>query len=126
MVENYYLKKTKGFIEAEVCKIVTHWQKDNFGRGAVSIKADILRDKVIVVLHGILTPAEHSLCETKQGILSVKKFRSDLIESGAAEINQMIQNKIGEEVISFFTDISTKTGERLIVFKFSKNLEETN
>lgn len=33
-------------------------------------------------LQGILTPAEYSVCETKEGMLLIKKTRSELVESG--------------------------------------------
>jgi uncharacterized protein YbcI len=76
------MNKTKGFPEAEISKAITQWEKDFLGRGSVSVKTDILRDMIIVNLKGILTPAEYSVCETKDGLLSIKKIRSELVESG--------------------------------------------
>ena len=49
------MEKTKGTLEAEISKALTHWEKNYLGRGSVSVKSDILRDMVIVVLRGILT-----------------------------------------------------------------------
>ena len=60
------MDKSKGTLEAEISKALTHWEKNYLGRGSVSVKSDILRDMIIVILHGILTPAEYSLCRIKR------------------------------------------------------------
>lgn len=103
---------------------MTQWEKDYFGRGPLLVKTDILRDMVIVVLKGVLTPAEYKLCETTEGISSIKKLRSDLIEAGKEKLWEIIKMKTGEDVTTFHTDISTKTGERIMVFKLSTDLEK--
>lgn len=117
------LEKSKGAVEADISKALTHWEKNYLGRGSVSVKSDILRDMIIVVLRGILTPAEYSLCKDKRGLLSVKQNRNSLVESGVEELKDIILTITGQEVVSFYTDISTHTGERVIVFKLSNDLE---
>ncbi|WLR42418.1 DUF2294 domain-containing protein [Bacillus carboniphilus] len=119
------MRKTKGSIEAEISKAITQWEKDFLGRGSVSVKTDIVSNMIIVNLHGILSPAEYVMCETKDGLLAVKKIRSDLVESGIDELKKIILNVTGEEVKTFHTDISTRTGERMMVFKLFKNYEKT-
>jgi uncharacterized protein YbcI len=119
------VNKSKGFIEAEISKAITQWEKDFLGRGSVSVKTDILRDMIIVTLRGVLTPAEYRLCETKEGMLSIKKLRSDLVETGTGQLNDIILLHTGEKVKSFYTDISTKTGERVMVFKLQANYESS-
>ena len=119
------MSKSKGYVEAEISKALTHWEKDYLGRGSVSVKTDILRDMIIISLQGILTPAEYSLCKTKEGKATIKKTRSDLVETGVDILRESIFMITGEKVSSFHTDISTSTGERLIVFKLSSNYEET-
>ena len=117
------MEKSKGTIEAEISKALTHWEKSYLGRGSVSVKSDILRDMIIVILHGILSPAEYSLCQDKEGLLSVKKTRNSLVETGIEELKDIVFTITGHEVVSFYTDISTRTGERVMVFKLSSNLE---
>lgn len=116
---------TKGQLEAEISKALTQWEKDFLGRGSVRVKTDLLRDMVIVGLQGILTPAEYRLAQTMDGLLSVKKIRSDLVESGREELRRIIEELTGSAVSSFHTDISTKTGERMMVFKCDRDLEKT-
>ena len=94
------------------------------GRGSVTVKTDILRDMVIVVLKGILTPAEHKLSETLEGLLSIKKIRGNLVEAGRDKLGGIITEQTGEEVISFHTDISTRNGERVMIFKLTSDLEK--
>ncbi|MCA1031149.1 DUF2294 domain-containing protein [Bacillus timonensis] len=118
------MKKSKGAIESEISKAITQWEKDYLGRGSVSVKADILRDMIIVNLQGILTPAEYSVCETQEGMLTVKKTRSGLVESGLETLKEIILTITGEEVKSFHTDLSSRTGERVMIFKLFNDYEK--
>lgn len=118
------MEKTKGTKEAEISKALTHWEKYYLGRGSVGVKSDILRDMIIVTLRGILTPAEYSLCQDKDGLLSVKLNRNSLVESGLDELKEIIFNTTGEKVVSFHTDISTQTGERIMIFRLSGDLQQ--
>jgi uncharacterized protein YbcI len=119
------MNRSKGFIEAEISKAITQWEKDFLGRGSISVKTDILRDMIIVNLRGILVPAEYSVCKTKDGILSIKRSRSELVESGIEELKKIITTITGEEINSFHTDISTRTGERVMVFKLFNDLDKS-
>lgn len=118
------IKKSKGALESDISKAITQWEKDYLGRGSVSVKADILRDMIIVNLNGVLTPAEYSVCETKEGMLTIKKTRSELVESGLGNLKDIIFTITGEKVKSFHTDISSRTGERVMVFKLYEDLEK--
>ncbi|WP_033826493.1 DUF2294 domain-containing protein [Bacillus andreraoultii] len=117
------MEKTKGALEADISKALTHWEKTYLGRGSISVKSDVLRDMIIVSLQGILTPAEYSLCKDKEGLLSVKENRNSLVETGVEELKKIIYDLTGEKVISFYTDLSTKTGERMMIFKLSTDLQ---
>ena len=118
------MDKSKGTLEAEISKALTQWEKSYLGRGSLSVKSDILRDMIIVTLHRVLTPAEYALCKDKEGLLSIKKLRNSLVESGSEELKNIIFSLTGLEVIGLHTDISTKTGERVMVFKLSGDLEK--
>ena len=118
------MKKTKGIYESEISKAITQWEKDFLGRGSLSVKTDILRDMIIVNLQGILTPAEYRVCETNEGLLNIKRTRSELVESGQDDLNDLIFEITGVKVSSFHSDLSTVTGERVIVFKLEDNFEK--
>jgi uncharacterized protein YbcI len=114
---------TQGTLESDISKALTHWEKQYLGRGSVSVKSDILRDMIIVTLRGILTPAEYSVCKDKDGLLSVKELRNSLVESGVDELKKIIFTTTGFEVTSFYTDLSTQTGDRVMIFKLSGDLQ---
>lgn len=119
------MTKSKGYIEAEISKAITQWEKDYLGRGSISVKTDIFRDMIIVTLKGVLTPAEYAVCKTKEGILSIKKLRSEMVELGIADLNKIILDITGQEVKNFHTDLSTRTGERVMVYKLFSDYEKT-
>ncbi|MCT8138180.1 DUF2294 domain-containing protein [Anaerobacillus sp. CMMVII] len=114
----------KGQLEAEISKSITQWEKEYLGRGPLQVKTDILRNMIIVHLKGILTPAEKELTKTDTGLLSIKKIRADLIEAGNHHLKEIINTLTGETVESFHTDISTRNGERIIVFILKDQLEK--
>lgn len=79
---------------------------------------------VIINLQGILTPAEYRVCKTSEGLLNIKRTRSELVESGQDDLNDLIFEITGVKVSSFHSDLSTVTGERVIVFKLEDNFEK--
>ncbi len=117
------MKLTKGELEDKISRALTQWEKDYLGRGPVSVKTDIVRNMIIVLLKGILTPAEQNLAKTLDGMLSIKKIRADLIESGNEQLKQLLASLTGSSVQSFHTDVSTRSGERIIVFIMSDSFE---
>lgn len=116
--------KSKGELEDQISRALTQWEKEYLGRGSVLVKTDIIRNMIIVLLKGILTPAEQNLAQTVEGMTSIKKIRTDLIESGKGQLEDIVFQLTGEKVTSFHTDISTRTGERVIIFCLADNLEK--
>ena len=45
------------------------------------------------------------------------------MESGLEDLKEIILTITDQEVVSFHTDISTRTGERVMVFKLSSDLQ---
>ncbi len=112
-------QQTKGQIEAQVCDAVTKFEKEYMGRGPLETKAYILDDLVIVRLRGVLTQAEHQLARTSDGPHGrelIKQMRVTLIEKGRPLLEAAIESITGRKVKSLHTDISTLTGERVIIF----------
>jgi uncharacterized protein YbcI len=118
------MQMSKGELEDKISKALTQWEKEYLGRGSVSVKTDIVRNMVIVLLKGVLTPAERNLAQTVEGMLSIKKIRADLVESGSEQLKALLAKLTGSNVTSFYTDVSTRSGERVMVFIMSDNLEE--
>lgn len=116
------MHSSKGELEDKISKALTQWEKEYLGRGSILVKTDIIRNMVIVVLKGILTPAEQNLAKSHEGLLSIKKIRSELVESGKDQLKEIVTQLTGVKVTSFHTDISTRTGERIMVFMLAEPL----
>jgi uncharacterized protein YbcI len=72
----------------------------------------------------VLTPAEEQLSKTGEGSGLIKKVRMSLIEGARTLLENIILEHTGCQVVSLHTDISTKKGERVIIFILDKNLEK--
>ncbi len=118
------MRKTKGQIEAEIGNALIQFEKDYMGRGPQETKAFIIEDMVLVRLKGVLTPAEQQLAKNQEGMNLIKKIRSNLMEQGRAMLKEMIEKITGLKAISLHTDVSTKTGERVLIFTLDGNLED--
>ena len=111
--------KTIGELEAEISQAVIRFEKEVMGRGPLETRSYLLDDLVLVRLKGVLTPAEMKLAGTtdrQRGRYLLKQVRLELLEHGRPALEELIHNILGVPVKSLHTDISTKTGERIIVF----------
>lgn len=114
---------TKGQVEAQICEAIIKFEKEYMGRGPMETKAYILKDMIFIRLKGVLTLAEEQLAKTEEGAKLVKKTRMQLLESARALLENVVLDITGCHVKSMHTDISTKTGERVIIFILDQNLE---
>jgi uncharacterized protein YbcI len=53
----------------------------------------------------------------------IKQVRSELLEKGRSILEELVQDILGRKVTSLHTDISTVTGERIIVFTLDAEYE---
>jgi len=116
-------KKTRGEHEAEFTKAMIKFEKEYLGRGPQDVKTIFLGDMILVRLRGILTPAEMKLAERHEGRELVKESRRQLFESSRPLIEDMVREIAGCGVISLHTDMSTRTGERVVVLIVDMNLD---
>lgn len=116
---------TKGQVEAKISEAIIKFEKDYMGRGPTETKTYIIKDMVLVRLKGVLTPAEEQLAKSPEGADLIKKTRVRLLESARILLETMVSEISGCQVQSLHTDISTKTGERVIIFTLDENLDDT-
>jgi uncharacterized protein YbcI len=116
-------KKTRGEHEAEFTKAMIKFEKEYLGRGPQDVKTIFLGDMILVRLRGILTPAEMKLAESREGRELVKESRRQLFESSRPLIEEIVREIAGCSVISLHTDMSTKTGERMVVLTVDANFD---
>ena len=115
--------KTKGQIEAEISNAMTKFELEYMGRGPKETKTYIIDDMVIVRLKGVLTDAERHLTKTQEGRDLIKKVRATMLESAKDLLSKVIKGIVGVDVTSLHTDISTNTGERMIIFTLAESLD---
>jgi uncharacterized protein YbcI len=111
--------KTQGEIEAAVCGGVSRFQQEYMGRGPKDIRAHLIGDLVVVRLQGVLTAAEQQLANSLppgKGRDLLKQVRVQLVETARPLMDAMIQDATGVKVLSLHHDISTVTGEEVMVF----------
>jgi len=107
---------SKGQIEAKIREYIIKFEKEHMGRGPEDTTVYILGDMVFIRLKGVLTTAEKTLANDSEGKNLVKRTRVRLLESSRKMLEKNLEELTGARVISMHTDISTRTGERIIVF----------
>lgn len=108
--------KSTGQVEAAISEAMIKFEREYMGRGPTRTRTHLLDDMVVVRLEGVLTPAEQQLAREPQGVKLLKEVRCNLLEGAREKLKQMILELTGRDVISMHSDISAKTGERIIVF----------
>jgi len=89
------------------------------GRGPKDIRAHLFGDLLVVRLHGVLTAAEQHLVKTLQpekGRDLLKQVRTQLLETARPVLEALVQEVTGIKVLSLHHDISTATGEEVVLF----------
>ncbi len=116
--------KTRSQMEVEISEAIIKFEKEYMGRGPDETKTFIIDDMVLVRLRGVLTPAEKQLAKTEdplKGRVLIKQVRIELLETARVLLETIIRDVLRTKVKTMHTDISTVTGERVIIF----TLEQT-
>ncbi len=116
--------KTQGEIEAAISQGVARFEQEYMGRGPKDIQTHLIGDLLVVRLHGVLTAAEQQLVKTllpEKGRDLLKQVRTQLIELARPVMETMIQAATGVNVISLHHDISTTTGEEVMLFTLAQS-----
>jgi uncharacterized protein YbcI len=111
--------KTKGQLEAEISEALIKFEKEYMGRGPEQTRTHIIGDMIVVRLQRVLTPAEEQLAGTAdetEGRRLIKRVRIELLEKARPLLERIVTDLTGKKVISLHTDISTVTGERVVIF----------
>lgn len=117
-------RKTRGEAEAEFTRAIIKFEKEYLGRGPADARTFFLSDMIVIRLRGVLTPAEAKVAEDVTGRDLIKETRRRLFESSRPILEDIVQEIVNCAVISLHTDISTRTGERIIVLIVDDNLDE--
>jgi uncharacterized protein YbcI len=139
--------KSQGEIEAAVCDGISRFQQEFVGRGPRDIHAHLIGTLLVVRLQGVLTPAERQLISPQpeaagdgaagdgaageagkphanggdngNGRALLKQVRSHMVATGRPRLEQIVRGATGVGMVSVHHDISTVTGEEVIVFSLA-------
>ena len=137
--------KSQGEIEAAVCDGVSRFQQEFVGRGPRDIRAHLLGGLLVVHLQGVLTPAERQLIAPRggggngngdghghghgngfdpdggNGRALLKQVRAHMVASGRPRLEEVVEAATGVKLVSVHHDISTVTGEEVLVFSLAES-----
>ena len=115
--------KTQGEIEAAICEGISRFEQEYMGRGPKDIRAHLIGDLLVVRLYGVLTAAEQhlvSMLPSEKGRDLLKQVRTQLMETARPVLETMIRETTGVKVRSLHHDISTVTGEEVVLFTLAE------
>lgn len=113
---------TQGETQAAIAEAINRFEQEYMGRGPKDIHAHLVSDLLVIRLEGVLTVAEQHLVKTlaaEKGRDLLKQVRTHLIETARPVMEAMVEKITGVKVISLHHDISTVTGEEVVLFTLS-------
>jgi uncharacterized protein YbcI len=114
---------TKGQIESKLSEAISKFEIEQMGRGPEKIRTIIFQDLIVIRLKGFLSASEKKLAENKDGIDLIKKLRTALFENARDGLEEAIKSVVDVNIISTYSDVSTKTGEKIIVIVIDQDIE---
>jgi uncharacterized protein YbcI len=118
--------KTRGEIEAAIGEGISRFEQDYMGRGPKQIHTHLINDLLLIRLQGVLTAAEQQLVKTLEAAKGrdlLKQVRTHLIETARPVLEKMVAEITGVKVLSLHHDISTTTGEEVVLFTLAETPE---
>lgn len=114
---------TQAESEAAICDGVTCFQEEYLGWRSEQIFTQFIDDLLVVRILGVLTLAERQLGKSlspENGRDLIKQVRKQLLELARPMLESLVHEVVGVKVLSMHHDISTVTGEEVIVFSLSE------
>lgn len=115
---------TKGQIESKLSEAISKFEIEQMGRGPEKIRTIILQDLILIRLKGFLSMSEKKLAHNKDGVELIKKVRTSLFENAREELEAAVKSVIDVNIVSTYSDVSTKTGEKIIAIILDQDIEE--
>jgi uncharacterized protein YbcI len=116
--------QTQGEIESAIWQSMSRFEQEYMGRGPKDIRAYLIDDLLVVRLKGVLTAAEQHLVKTlavEKGRDLLKQVRTHLIETARPTMVAMVEGVTDVKVLSLHHDISTATGEEVVLFTLAES-----
>ena len=116
--------RTKEEIEAAISEEISRFEQDYIGRNPKDIQVHLIDDLLLIRLRGVLAAAEQDLVKSlpaENGRDLLKQVRSRLIETTRPVMEAMVEKFTGVKLVTMHHDISTVTGEEVILFTLAQS-----
>ena len=110
---------TQAESQAAICEGIIGFQEDYMGLRSERIHCHFIKDILVVRIQGTLTLAERQLVKAlspEKGRDLIKQTRKQLVELARPMLESLVHEVTGVRVLSMHHDISTVTGEEVVVF----------
>ena len=114
---------TQAESEAAICEGIIRFKAEYMGMGSEQIHTHFIKDLLVVRILGTLTFAERQLCNSsspEKGRDLIKQVRKQLLEVARPMLESLVYEVAGVKVLSMHHDISTVTGEEVVVFSLAE------
>ena len=114
---------TQAESEAAICEGVIRFQEEYLGWRSEQIHVHFIKELLVVRIVGVLTMAEKQLVKSsspEKGRDLIKQVRRQLLELARPMLDSLVHEVAGVKVLSMHHDISTVTGEEVVIFSLAK------
>ncbi len=113
---------TQAESEAAICDGIIRFQEEYLGWRSEQIHAHLIKDLLVVRILGALTLAERQLGKSLSPEIGrdlIKQVRKQLLELARPMLESLVHEVAGVKVLSMHHDISSVTGEEVVIFSLS-------
>jgi CheY-like chemotaxis protein/uncharacterized protein YbcI len=114
---------TQAESEAAICYGIIRFQEEYLGWRSEQVHVHFIKDLVVVRIRGVLTLAERQLGKSlspEKGRDIIKQTRKQLLELARPMLESLIHEAAGVKALSMHHDISTVTGEEVVLFSLAE------
>jgi CheY-like chemotaxis protein/uncharacterized protein YbcI len=114
---------TQAESEAAICDGIVRFQEEFLGWRSEQIQSHLVKDLLLIRIRGALTLAERQLGKSlspEKGRDLIKQTRKQLLELARPMLESLVHEAVGVKVLSMHHDISTATGEDMVIFSLAE------
>ena len=114
---------TQAESEAAICYGIIRFQEEYLGWRSQQVHAHFIKDLLVIRIDGVLALAERQLAKSlspEKGRDLIKQTRNQLIELARPMLESLVHEAVGVKVLSMHHDISTVTGEEMVIFPLAE------
>ncbi|MFW6035202.1 MAG: Na-translocating system protein MpsC family protein [Halothermotrichaceae bacterium] len=112
-------------IENKISKVVFKFETEIIGKKPKKIKTIINENTIIIRMKGFLSSSEIKLAQSTSGSELIKNYRTMIFEHETDTFRKMIEDVIPASIINLYSDVDTRTGEKIIIISLNKIIDNS-